>query len=155
MIDYEGIIDFLNYTIRQALPKPYPIVEQANTDEQPPYPFGTYTITSPYLNVKRYRVGDEVIEDVEIVVSYTWISQSSFESVQLAQMAATLLNSTKAKQKLRDAGIVVVSTMGLGSRDNFISIEVERRNGFDVKLRVRHSDVSQYEDVETIVIQGG
>lgn len=149
MIDYEAIIDFLNYTIRQEVP--YPIVEQASPEDQPDYPFGTYTITSPYLNVKRFRSSGVMVEEVEMVVSYTWLSQNSFESLRLSQKAATLLNETKTHQTLRDAGIVVVKTEGLGSRDNWLSIEVERRNGFDVRLRVRHSDVKNYDEIETVI----
>jgi len=148
MLDYEDIISKVNYELRQILP--YPIVEQASTQKQPPYPYGTYTVTSPYLNPKTYRSGDTLIEEVEIVVSYTWLSVDSFECLNFAQRSSTLLKSIAIKQRLTDGGITVVRIDGFGSRDNFMSIEVERRVGFDVRLRVRHSDSRPHDVIETV-----
>lgn len=127
------------------------MVEQASTEKQPKYPFATYTIINPYLNAKTFKSGGDQTEEVEIVISYTWLSEDSFEALSLAQKMATMLKGTSTRQALRDKGIVVVRIDGFGSRDNFITIEVERRVGFDLRLRVRHTEIDNYESVETVI----
>lgn len=151
MIDYKAIVSAVNHELRKELP--YIGIERMSTEKQPVYPFFTYTVTSPYLNVKTYRSGGETqTEDVEIVISYTWISEDSFEALSLAQQSASLLKATGTRQRLYEKGLAVVRIDGFGSRDNFISIEVERQVGFDLRLRIRHSDVKEMEAIETVTL---
>lgn len=151
MIDYKAIVSAVNHELRKELP--YIGIERMSTEKQPAYPFFTYTVTSPYLNVKTYRSGGETqIEDVEIVISYTWISEDSFEALSLAQQSASLLKATGTRQRLYEKGLAVVRIDGFGSRDNFISIEVERQVGFDLRLRIRHLDVKEMEAIEEVTL---
>jgi hypothetical protein len=130
------------------------IVPQVSNDPRPPYPFGTYTITSPYLNVKRFEQGEDIIEDAEIVVSLTWHSLDQLESIQLAQKFATLFNHSAIKQRLNSYGvwISIVRVEGFGSRDNFLSIKSEFRTGFDLRLRIRHKEEYPIEYIESFKI---
>lgn len=148
MIDYTSIIGALNRVIKAETNRP--VVPQGSTQKQPPYPFCTYTVTSPYLPQTSIDDGETLTEDVEMVVSLTWCSEDAMEAASLAQQTATLLKLTATRQILADAGLVVVRTEGFGNRDTFISIETERRMGFDVRLRTRHSDSNPIEYIETI-----
>lgn len=149
LINYETVISSVNKQVRQVLP--HPIVGQSSTQERPDYPFATYTVTSPYLNAKTFKHDGHLVEDVEIVVSYTWLSKNSFEALSLAQRMATMVKATKTRQALQDAGIAVVRVDGFGNRDNFLTVEYERQVGFDLRLRVRHSDSNDYEDIVTVI----
>lgn len=149
MIDYKAIVSALNKEIRGKTNVVG--VEQANTDKQPPYPFYTYTVTSPYLNVKRFKMGDSMTEECEVVISYTFSSEDSFQSLNLAQTAATHLKMDAIRMRLRDQGIVVVRIEKVMSRDDFISIQVERKVGFDIRIRVRHTETLETETIETLI----
>lgn len=149
LINYEMVISAVNRQVRQVLP--YPMVEQSDIQLRPDYPFATYTVTSPYLNAKTFKSGGHQVEDVEIVVSYTWLSKNSFEALSLAQRMATMVKATNTRQKLQDAGIAVVRVDGFGNRDNFLTVEYERQVGFDLRLRVRHSDLNEYESIGTVI----
>lgn len=154
MIDYREVLSNVNYQIRQNLLSDngdIPIVPQSTTQKKPKYPHGTYTITSPYLNAKVFQSSESQVEDVEIVISYTFLSEDMFEVMELAQRTASMLTSTDARQKLQDKGIAIVRIDGFGSRDNFISIEVERAVGFDVRVRVRHSVLKPNDTIQTVI----
>lgn len=150
MIDYGAILINIHMLVRPLLNN-IPIVEQASPEEQPGYPFATYTIINPYLNAKIFRSSENQEEDVEIVISYNFISEDSFEAMSLAQQMVSFVQSTKARQKLQDVGIAIVRVDGFGSRDNFISIQTERQTGFDLRIRIRHEQLNNYDIVETIV----
>lgn len=150
MYDYEATLKSIHAVVRPHLNN-IPFVEQATTEEYPEYPFGTYTITNPYLNAKTYISSGQQVEEFEIVISYTILSLSSFESNKLAQSMAAFLKRTGTRQTLQDVGIVIVRQDGFGSRDNFISIEVERRTGFDLRIRVRNIEENTYQAIDTVV----
>lgn len=155
MIDYEEILKSVHSLVRPELGG-LPIVEQANTEKAPKYPFGNYTITSPYLNARNFYSGGNMMEEFEMVISYTWLDINSFSTNSLAQRMVTFLKKMKTRQLLSDKGIAVVRFDGFGSRDNFISIQTERRTGFDLRIRVSHVVDDLYEDIATVNInQGG
>lgn len=150
MIDYANILTRIHRLVRAELSE-LPFVEQATTEEYPEYPFATYTIINPYLNARTFLSNGVMTEEVEIVISYTWLSTDSFETNQLAQRMVTLLKKTKTRQILNDSGIVIVRMEGFGSRDNFISIETERRTGFDLRIRVSHATENDYDNIQTVI----
>ncbi|MFB8733893.1 hypothetical protein ACEQPO_08045 [Bacillus sp. SL00103] len=57
--------------------------------------------------------------------------------ISLTQQTATIFRTMKAKQVLYDKGIAFTKTEGTGNRDTFLSIENERRHGFDARFRIR------------------
>lgn len=150
MIDYSAILKAVNAEVRQGKP----IIEQLSTAKQPKYPFLSYTVISPYLNPKTYTSGDSIREEVEIVISYTWMSEDSMEVMSLAQKSANHMKARGTRQKLYDMGIVVVESMGFGNRDTFITIETERRVGFDLKIRITHEEINPFEDINDVDMQG-
>lgn len=148
MIDYATILKTVNAEVRQGRR----VIEQLSTDKQPEYPFLSYTVINPYLNPKTYTDGDSITEEVEIVISYTWMSEDSMEVMSLAQTSATHIKARGTRQRLYDKGIVIVDTMGFGNRDTFITIETERRVGFDVKIRITHENTVPMEDFNQVTI---
>ncbi|MEK4883477.1 hypothetical protein NST81_01930 [Bacillus sp. FSL W8-0223] len=142
-------IDFDYTTVTSALIKAikdgtgYPLIAANSAGDPPPYPYCSFTITSPKIDIERDYEG----AIFELVVSLTWHGTSSVGVLNLAKKTESYLKSSQGRKALSDKGIVIVSTSGFTSRDNFISIDYERMAGFDVQLRVRDTVT---EDVETI-----
>jgi hypothetical protein len=156
MIDYETIKRTIVSHVRTRTG--HPVILQASNDTQPAYPFCTYTVTSPYLPVTFAEVGDDTVEDVEMVFSLTWHSQSATEVQGLAHQTAMLFKMRAHRQQLGDAGIAVVRLEGMQNRDTFLTIDNERRVGFDVRFRVRHTESAVIDSIATVEIpnlQGG
>lgn len=150
MIEYGTILKTINAEVRQGKK----VIEQLSTAKQPAYPFLSYTVINPYLNPKTYTDGNSITEEVEMVISYTWMSEDSMEAMSLAQTSATHIKARGTRQRLYDMGIVVVDVMGFGNRDTFITIETERRVGFDVKIRITHGNAVPMDDITDVDMQG-
>jgi hypothetical protein len=148
--------DFDYTTVTSALIKAvkdgtgYPLIAGNSAGEPPPYPYCSYTITSPKIGIERDYEGALF----ELVVSLTWHGTSSVGVLNLAKKTESYLKSSKGRKALSDKGIVVVSTSDFTSRDNFISIDYERMAGFDVQLRVRDTYVDDVEPIEEFKIGG-
>lgn len=119
---------------------------------QPPYPFCTYSIPSPYLPKRTDYVGDQMGEVIEFVVSLTWHSKSNVEALSLASQTATSLKTLGGRQTLGDAGLTMVSIDGFTNRDTFITIDTERRYGFDVRFRTYASNIRPLEDITSVEV---
>lgn len=151
-LNYKELIASLNKIVRQAN-KNIKLMEQSSVTEQQKYPFGTYTVTSPYLNARTYRNGnqdDSINQIIEIVVSYTFYSADMFEVTELLQNTLSNFKMTATKQTINESGIVIVGFSNIGNRDNFISIQAERRSGFDVRIRVRNIDTKPIEYITDV-----
>jgi mRNA deadenylase 3'-5' endonuclease subunit Ccr4 len=153
LIDYESITGILNNLIKAETT--HPVMLQGIISKQPPYPFCSYTIISPFLPQSSIDQGETFTQDVEIVISYTWVSDDPFKVMSLAQKTASFLQHSSTRQKLSDAKIAVVRIDGFGNRDTFLSIETERRTGFDLRIRIRTEDSRNLEVIETVNLVGG
>lgn len=141
--------DFDYTTVTRALIKGikegtgYPLI-QANSPGKPPnYPFCTFTITSPKIEIERDFEGAYF----EIVVSLTWHSDDVIGVLNLSKKSESYLKSTSGRKTLSDNGISLLSISGYSSRDNFISIDYERMAGFDAKLLVRDTNVDNVDSI--------
>lgn len=150
MIDYRAIKATIVGHIKSHTQ--HEVVLQASNDPQPAYPFCSYTITSPYLPVSRAEQGEDIVEDVEIVFSLTWHSEDATEAQELAHKTAMAFTIRSAIQKLGDSGIAVVRLSGFQNRDTFLTIDSERRVGFDLRIRIRHVETDElgFETIETV-----
>jgi len=151
MIDYQLIVLQLNKQIKSATG--FPIVETNGTGDQPPYPFGGYTVINPELNTRKIVDGEELTEIVEMMISYTFCALDQFQAMELAKKASTHLRHSATVQKLYDQKITVVDIVGFGNRDNFISIETERRYGFDVRVRVTSKEIKLMDSFDKVTIR--
>jgi hypothetical protein len=149
MIDYGKVIEAITTVITTETGKP--VVVQGSNQQTPPYPYCTYTVTSPFLKQTHIEEGESLTQDVEIVISLTWLSNDDVEAMALTQRTATILDHPVTRQKLSDSGLSVIRSEGFGNRDTFLTIDVERRYGFDVRLRTRHSETKTIDTIETVI----
>jgi hypothetical protein len=150
MIDYNDMIAAVTTTVKAATG--FPVVVQGSNQQTPPYPYCAFTITSPYLSSVEMVTAEGIEEDVEVVFSLTWHCEDQVEALELTQKTATNFKKSSTIQKLGDRGLSVVRINGFGNRDTFITIDVERRYGFDLRLRTRHADSDgSTEFFETVV----
>lgn len=146
--------DFDYTTISSALIKAikegtgYQLIQDNSPGEQPDYPFCTFTITSPQIDIER----DDDNAPFEMVVSLTWHDTDSIGVLNLSKKALAYLKSSKGRATLGEKGIVLVSVTSSNPRDNFISIDYERMAGFDVQLRVLDTFVDDVEQIEDFQI---
>ena len=49
--------------------------------------------------------------------------------------------------ELKDKGIVIVEITNATARDNFITIDYDRRYGFDVRIRLADEEIRETEDI--------
>jgi hypothetical protein len=145
--DYTTVTSALIKAIKDGIG--YPLIADNSAGDPPPYPYCSFTITSPKIDIERDYEG----AIFELVVSLTWHGTSSVGVLNLAKKAESYLKSSQGRNALSDKGIVVVSTSGFTSRDNFISIDYERMAGFDVQLRVRDTYVDDVEPIESFEIK--
>lgn len=134
------------------------VAEQSS--EQPPYPFVTVKFTTLGKNIGRITQymkddGQYTEQDIEMILSVTSFSADTEDEIDQATD-----NAYKALQffeldgieTLQDNNIAVVETTELTNRDTFISIEYERRAGFDVRIRTRAQLVKEIDTIDTVNI---
>ncbi|NMH83271.1 phage neck terminator protein [Heyndrickxia coagulans] len=122
----------------------YPLIQANSPGDQPDYPFCTFTITSPSIQIERYYEGALF----EMVVSLTWHGTSQIGVLNLAKKSESYLRSDSGRKTLADNGIALVDITDISERDNFISIDYERTVGFDVQLLAK--DTFTDDTVDTI-----
>lgn len=121
------------------------LVERDFSGPQRAYPFFTYKITTPYIQVMEQMNNGELFE---MVVSMTCCSDNSIKAQDLAMRLFKSLKSEEVRRKLRlNHGIVISDIDSFDNRSVFQSVSYERRTGFDLHLRVVDGF---HEDVPTI-----
>lgn len=130
----------------------YPCIEANGTGDQPKYPFATFTITSPHIQIQQ---DENQNAPFEAVVSFTWHDESSLSVLNLAKKCHSFFGSTKGRGIFAEKGVVIVGMTDFDKRDNFISIEYERSAGFDIMMRVRDVFVDDVDGIEKIELNGG
>lgn len=135
------------------------VIQSSTIGDMPAYPFITYTVTSPYL---RLGVDEEYTEQVdstyqnrhvlhyERVFSFTIASKDEDEAMDLCMKAIRYFRNDGVLE-LKDKNIVIVEITNVTARDNFITIDYDRRYGFDVRIRLADEEVRETADIiETI-----
>jgi len=146
--DYTVISSSLIKAVR--LLTSYPCIEANGSGEQPPWPFATFTISTPKITIQQ----DDANAPFELVVSLTWHDQSSMSVLNLAKKCESYFKSADGRNLFAEKGIVLVDVMGFDRRDNFISINYERMAGFDIRMRVVDPHEENIIPIEKIEIGG-
>lgn len=128
--DYKPVADAL---ITVTADIGYTMVEDDSEGDLPPYPFATYTFTSPYIPIGNQL---EFNEEFEAVISVTFHDRSKLNVLNLSRKLATYFKTSEVRENLRSKGIIVVTIEDISARDNFISIAYERMAGFDLRIRL-------------------
>lgn len=132
------------------------VIQAETTGKQPPYPFITIKQTSPAIGVGIPAIftgaGTQTIEqDYEMVLSLTAHSDAIESATDLANKARNYFLG-KGTVELSDAYIAIVDVLPATNRDVFLTIEYERRIGFDVRLRVRDTETYNIDVIEKVTI---
>lgn len=137
------------------------VAEQSS--EQSPYPFITVkptTIGKKVGRVTQYMKEDSQYTemDIEMVLSITSFGADTEDDIDQAidnAYKALRFFEVDGVEVLQGNNIVVVETTELTNRDTFISIEYERRAGFDVRIRTRVQLVKEIDTIGTVNINNG
>ena len=148
----KGLYDYMNMLV----------IQSSTIGDRPKYPLITYTVTSPYL---RLGQDEEYIEEVnstiqnrhvlhyERVFSFTIASRDEDEAMDLCMKAIQYFRNDGVLE-LKDKGIVIVEISNVTARDNFITIDYDRRYGFDVRIRLADEEIRETSEIiETILLQ--
>lgn len=150
MIDYEKI----RLTIAKGL-KEYlncPVIRSNQNADPPDYPYVSYTIT--ILESENKGTYEEYEDGIDRKsVTQTWsitvLSEDSSESVILAQKARQWFDRVGTVY-LNDNDVIVQSVGAVSNRDNFITVEYEYRQGFDVVFSLADEVKREIEYIETV-----
>ena len=114
--------------------RPCEVVRQNQVAEVPPYPYVSYTITTP-INTHHgtYSQAEDgtLYKDVLQTWSFTVQSDDQDEAMSLALKIHSFF-SVVGVQMLADKKISVHRVQGVTTRDNLLTIQYEYRNGLDV-----------------------
>lgn len=114
------------------------IIRGNQTAEAPAHPYGSYNVTTiAGANNGTYQQHSDGIDRkmVRSIFSLSFVSDNWDESVLLATKAREWFEHT-GRLWLSEHGITVQSTTDIMNRDNILTVEYERKNGFDVVFYV-------------------
>lgn len=129
----KGLKDYLGITM----------IRSDQTAEAPAYPYGTGKATTPAAaNNGTYQQHEDGIDRllVRSIWSFSFLSDDYDESIMYASKAREWFCHT-GRVWLSDNGIIVQSVTDITNRDNILTVDYERKNGFDVVFYV-------YDEVE-------
>lgn len=135
------------------------VIQADGIGEQPPYPFFSIKNISPAIGVGQVAENLEdtimtIEQDIEMVLSIT-CNAGNIEDAEDYSNKARGYFLGKGVIELSDANIAVVEVLGANNRDVFLTIDYERRVGFDVRLRIRGRESFEIEVIENIEIKEG
>jgi len=136
--------------------RPCELVRQNQVAEVPPYPYGSYTVTTPVSahggTYSQDRDGT-LYKTVLQTWSFTFQSDDQEEAMRLAMRAYDFFTAT-GLTVLADHGIMVYRVRDITTRDNLLSIQYEHRNGLDVTFGLLSTIKDESPDViETITFK--
>mgnify|MGYP003289760791 CR=1 FL=1 len=155
MLDYrkieitivDSLKDYLNIEGR-----PFELVRQNQVAEAPPYPYGSYTAITPVsAHAGTYSRSEDgtLYKDILQTWSFTFQSDDQEEALTLAMKAYDFFTAV-GLTLLADKGISVRQVRPVTTRDNFISVQYEHRNGLDVTFGLLYTITPVNEVIETV-----
>ena len=136
MIDFEKMRKTVARGLQEYLG--VEVIRGNQTAKAPAYPYVTYNLTTPAdENNGTYQQHDDGIDRLRVrsIWSFTVLSKDFDESIMLATKAREwFLHSGRVW--LAEHGITVQSATAVANRDNILTVDYERKNGFDVVFYV-------------------
>lgn len=136
MIDYKHMRGTVSKGLKEHVG--VPVIRGNQTAPAPAYPFASYNVTTiAGANNGTWQQHDDGVDrkQVRSIWSLSFLSDDWDESVQLAVKAREWFEHT-GRTWLADHGITVQSVGEITNRDNILTVEYERKNGFDVVFYV-------------------
>lgn len=131
MINYDNMRATIPKGLQEHLK--VPVIRGNQTAPAPELPYGTYNVTTiATANNGTWQQHEDGVDRklVRSIWSFSFLSKDWDESVALAIKAREWLEHT-GRLWLKDHGITVQSTTEITNRDNVLTVEYERKNGFD------------------------
>ncbi len=134
------------------------IIEANQTGDKPDTPHATFNITTPYVKgagradergVSGSTYQLERIETYQVTISFTAYAMDEGDSLNLAQELHDWFQFD-GYDFLNNNNIVVVNKDNIQNRDAFLVNDYERRNGFDVILRITRTLTKDSEFIENV-----
>ena len=144
----------LRRTVSQGL-KEYlgiPVIRGNQEQEAPAHPYASYNLTTPATkNGGTYQQHEDGKDRklVKSIMSLSFLAKDYDESMMYALKAREWFDHT-GRTWLSERGVVVQSVTDITNRDNILSAEYERKNGFDVTFYVYDETQSLTEMYGTI-----
>ncbi|PEJ40065.1 hypothetical protein MNO09_17485 [Bacillus sp. N5-665] len=141
-----------------------PIIMADQMGERPKVPHATYKFTT--VHGKAVGQAEETgvvingeyklqrLSDYKTTISFTSYAMDDDDSVVLAQEIYDWFSFAGA-DVLQSIGVAVANQTDVINRDAFVIEDYERRNGFDVILRVPHQQLKDIESIDTAEITEG
>lgn len=156
MINYDDIWIPLQSGLEKYVGKP--VIQAETSGKQPPYPFlsikdmSVFDIGQPAIA----NNGDNqtIKQDVEMVLSLTVHAKTIEESKDLCMKARAYFLG-KGAIELSDSNIAIADVLPAVNRDVFLTIDYERRYGFDVRLRIQGQETYGIDVIETVTFEEG
>lgn len=136
MIPYEEMREVVSRGLHEYLG--IQIIRGNQTAKAPAYPYGTYNVTTiAGKNDGTWQQHEDGIDRLMVrsIWSLSFLSADYDESVALAIKAREWFQRS-GRAFLSQHGITVQSTTDINNRDNILTVEYERKNGFDVVFYV-------------------
>lgn len=156
MINYDDIWIPLQTGLENYVGKP--VIQAETNGKQPPYPFisikDTLTDDIGHPFILTNGENQTIKQDIEMVLSLT-VHADKIEVSKDLCMKARAYFLGKGAIELSDAGIAIVDVLPATNRDVFLTIDYERRYGFDVRLRIQGQETYGIDVIETVTIQEG
>lgn len=148
--DYKSLVRLLISITKAGTGKP--LVEAVSAGKQPNYPFYTYDFIDTYQPL---GFTDNIeFEPFEMSLELEAHSEDNFETIQMASNLAKLLQTQNVTLQFDRAHIYVIDVSAIEQTDNELSVQVERRAGFVLDLRVVDSFTDDVIDISDINING-
>ena len=138
-----------------------PIIQGDQIGDKPEIAHATFKFTTPYgRGVGQAEEIPVIVDGVytlrrkdefQTVISFTAFAMNDDESVDLAQSIHDWF-SFYGVDILQNIGIAVVDQTNVTNRDAFVIEDYERRNGFDVILRITRIQDLEVNWIETVQI---
>lgn len=134
------------------------VIQAEGMGKMPPYPFFSIKNISPAIGVGQVAesVEDNIMtieQDIEIILSITCNAEKIEDAENYSNKARGYFLG-KGSIELSDVNITVVEVLGASNRDVFLTVDYERRVGFDVRLRVRGRESFEIDVIESIDATG-
>lgn len=132
MIDIEKMVNTVPKGLKEYLG--IPVILSDQTAPAPAYPYATYKATTiAGANNGTWQQHKDGIDRLMVrsIWSLSFLSKEWSESIRYATKAREWFQHT-GRAWLAQNGIVVQSITDITNRDNIITVEYERKNGFDV-----------------------
>lgn len=140
-----GLQDYLSTPERPCL-----VVRQNQVAPIPPYPYVSYTVTSPVLSRGgTYSVASDGTRYKRLQQAWSFTVQSD-DPDEALELGIRMYNffALSGITLLADNGITVDSVGNVAARDNLLSIEYEHRCGMDVTFGLLHQIADEGKDAQ-------